>query len=54
MGSCSNLCKNNAGEWLENNETLPQFEVKNMPGKIDQGIDQQLEKAVQELLKDVE
>lgn len=45
--------KNKAGEWLENNETRPQFEVKNMPGKIDQGIDQQLEKAVEELLKDI-
>lgn len=45
--------KNQAGEWLENNETRPQFEVKNMPGKIDQGIDQQLEKAVEELLKEV-
>ncbi len=46
--------KNKAGEWLENNETRPQFEVKNMPGKIDQGIDQQLEKAVEELLKDIQ
>ena len=45
--------KNKAGEWLENNETRPQFEVKNMPGKIDQGVDQQLEKAVEELLKEV-
>lgn len=45
--------KNKSGEWLENNETRPQFEVKNMPGKIDRGIDQQLEKAVEELLKDV-
>ncbi|AMQ56884.1 S41 family peptidase [Algoriphagus sanaruensis] len=45
--------KNQAGEWLENNETRPQFEVKNMPGKIDQGIDQQLEKAVEELLNDI-
>jgi tricorn protease len=45
--------KNKAGEWMENNETKPQFQVKNMPGKIDQGIDQQLEKAVEELLKDV-
>ena len=45
--------KNKAGEWLENNETKPQFEVKNMPGKIDQGIDQQLEVAVQELLKEI-
>ncbi len=45
--------KNMAGEWLENNETKPQFQVKNMPGKIEAGIDQQLEKAVEELLKDV-
>ncbi|WP_245579260.1 S41 family peptidase [Algoriphagus mannitolivorans] len=46
--------KNKAGEWLENNETKPQFEIKNMPGKIDKGIDQQLEKAVEELLKDIQ
>lgn len=46
--------KNKAGEWLENNETKPQIEVKNMPGKIDQGIDQQLERAIQELLKEVD
>ena len=45
--------KNKAGEWLENNETRPQIEVKNMPGKIDQGIDQQLERAIEELLKEV-
>jgi Tol biopolymer transport system component/C-terminal processing protease CtpA/Prc len=45
--------KNKAGEWLENNETRPQFEIKNMPGKIDKGIDQQLTKAVEELLKEV-
>ncbi|GHB49924.1 S41 family peptidase [Mongoliitalea lutea] len=45
--------KDKQGNWMENNETKPQFEVKNMPGKIDQGIDQQLEKAVEELLKDV-
>ncbi|WP_026954175.1 S41 family peptidase [Algoriphagus vanfongensis] len=46
--------KNKAGEWLENNETKPQFEIKNMPGQIDQGIDQQLEKAIEELQKEVE
>ncbi|TPV32812.1 peptidase S41 [Paucihalobacter ruber] len=46
--------KNMAGEWMENNETKPQFQVRNMPGKIDKGIDEQLEKAVAELLKDVE
>jgi tricorn protease len=46
--------KNKAGEWMENNETKPQFMVKNMPGKIDKGIDQQLEKAIEELLKDIQ
>lgn len=45
--------KNMAGEWLENNETRPTYEVKNMPGKIDQGVDQQLEKAVEVLLNDI-
>lgn len=45
--------KDKQGNWMENNETKPQFQVKNMPGKIDKGIDQQLEKAVEELMKDV-
>ncbi|MCF1751818.1 S41 family peptidase [Mariniradius sediminis] len=45
--------KDKQGNWMENNETKPQFQVKNMPGKIDKGTDQQLEKAVEELLKDV-
>jgi tricorn protease len=46
--------KDKSGNWMENNETDPQFKVKNMPGKIDKGIDQQLEKAVEELMKDVD
>ncbi|MHA7128784.1 S41 family peptidase [Algoriphagus namhaensis] len=45
--------KNKAGEWLENNETKPQIQIKNMPGKINQGIDQQLEKAIEVLLEEV-
>jgi len=45
--------KNRAGEWMENNQTEPQFKVKNMPGVLDKGRDQQLEKAIEELLKDV-
>lgn len=45
--------KDKDGDWMENNETRPEFVVKNMPGKIDQGIDQQLEKAIEELLKEV-
>ncbi|PRY87110.1 C-terminal processing protease CtpA/Prc [Mongoliibacter ruber] len=46
--------KDKSGNWMENNETKPQFQVKNMPGKIDKGVDQQLEKAVEELLKEVQ
>lgn len=45
--------KNKAGEWLENNETKPTFEVKNAPELISKGKDQQLEKAIEELLKDI-
>ena len=45
--------KNKAGEWMENNQTEPQFKIKNMPAVIAKGRDQQLEKAVEELLKDV-
>lgn len=45
--------KNKAGEWLENNETKPTFEVKNDPKLLAEGKDQQLEKAIEELLKDV-
>ncbi|MEN8816429.1 MAG: S41 family peptidase [Nonlabens sp.] len=41
------------GKWMENNQTEPMIQVKNMPGKIDQGIDQQLERSIIELMKDV-
>ena len=52
-GSIPISAKNKAGEWLENNETKPDIQVKNMPGMIDKGRDQQLEVAIQELLKEV-
>ncbi|WP_286827818.1 S41 family peptidase, partial [Maribacter sp. UBA4516] len=45
--------KNKAGEWMENNETDPEFIVKNQPGIIANGIDQQLEKSIEVLLKEV-
>jgi len=45
--------KNKAGEWLENNETKPDIEVKNMPGVVDKGRDQQLERAIKELMTDI-
>lgn len=45
--------KNKAGEWLENNETDPDIIVKNQAGVIDFGRDQQLERAIKEILSDV-
>ncbi len=45
--------KNKKGEWLENNQTEPDILVKNEPGVVDFGTDQQLERAIKELLKDV-
>lgn len=52
-GSIPVSAKNKAGEWLENNESKPDIQVKNMPGKIDKGIDQQLEAAIEDLMKSV-
>jgi len=52
-GSVPVSAKNKAGEWLENNQTIPEVQVKNMPGIIDNGRDQQLEAAVKELLKTI-
>lgn len=46
--------KNKSGEWMENNQTEPIIKIKNMPGMIDKGIDQQLERSIEELLKEVE
>lgn len=45
--------KNKAGEWMENNQTEPTIKVKNMPGKVDNGIDEQLIRSIKELLKEV-
>ncbi|MEE9373077.1 MAG: S41 family peptidase [Saprospiraceae bacterium] len=45
--------KDKQGNWMENNQTEPQIMIKNMPGMIVNGIDQQLEVAITELLKDV-
>lgn len=41
------------GKWMENSQTEPDVLVKNMPGKIDKGIDQQLEKAIEIMLGDL-
>ena len=41
------------GNWMENLQTEPDVKVKNEPGVVDNGRDQQLEKAIEEMLKDV-
>jgi C-terminal processing protease CtpA/Prc len=46
--------KNKEGEWLENNQMTPDIVVKNMPGEIDFGRDEQLEVAVDQLLKELD
>ncbi|MRX62612.1 S41 family peptidase [Maribacter luteus] len=46
--------KNKAGEWMENNETNPEILVKNQPEVITKGIDEQLEKSIEVLMKEVE
>ena len=45
--------KNIQGQWLENNQTPPNIEIKNEPGVIDAGRDQQLERTIQEMLQDL-
>lgn len=50
-GSIPLSAKNSKGEWLENNQTEPEIKVKNMPGIIGNGRDQQLEAAVEDMLK---
>ena len=42
------------GVYLENTQLEPDFKIANTPEKLDQGIDEQLEKAVQELLKQID
>lgn len=46
--------KNKAGEWMENNETDPDILVKNNPELIAKGRDEQLERSIQVLMKEVE
>lgn len=45
--------KDKAGRWMENLQTEPDIKVKNMPGFVDKGVDQQLERAIEELMKEV-
>lgn len=46
--------KNKFGEWMENNQTYPDIIVRNEPGKVDKGIDQQLLKAIEQLLRELD
>lgn len=50
-GSIALSAKNSKGEWMENNQTVPEIMVKNMPGIVDNGRDQQLEAAIKELME---
>jgi len=43
--------KDSRGQWLENVETIPDVMVKNEPGIISKGRDQQLERSVRNFLK---
>lgn len=52
-GSIPVSAKNKVGEWLENNETKPDIQVKNMPGMIDNGKDEQLLVVIKELMTEV-
>ncbi len=42
-----------AGDWMENKQTEPDIIVRNMPGVISEGRDQQLERGIEELMKEV-
>lgn len=46
--------KNKAGEWMENNQTDPDILVKNRPEVIANGRDEQLERSIEVLLKELE
>lgn len=45
--------KDKSGDWMENNQTEPQILVKNMPGVIDTGRDEQLERGINELMNEI-
>ena len=40
------------GDWMENNQTEPDILVKNMPGEIASGRDEQLERAIEYMVKE--
>ncbi|WP_166638581.1 hypothetical protein [Maribacter spongiicola] len=46
--------KNKAGKWMEKNEINPEIIIKNQPEVIAKGVDEQLEKSIEVLMKEVE
>lgn len=46
--------KNKGGEWMENNQMMPDMQIKNEPGVVDFGTDQQLEAAITQMLKELD
>jgi hypothetical protein len=46
--------KNKQGEYLENNQTAPDYLVKNDPESTAKGQDKQIEKAVEVMLKQLD
>ena len=44
--------KDKSGNWMENLQTEPDVKIKNMPGLIDRGRDEQLERAIKEMMQD--
>ena len=46
--------KNKAGEWLENKQTIPDLLIRNQPNVITSGRDEQLEAAIDQMLKELE
>jgi C-terminal processing protease CtpA/Prc len=46
--------KNKAGEWLENNQTMPDIFVQNDPAVVTSGRDEQLEAAIEQMLIELE
>lgn len=46
--------RNVKNEWMENNQTEPDILVKNMPGAVDKGVDQQLERAIEQLMTELD
>lgn len=52
-GSIPLSSKDINGKWMENSQIAPEIKVKNRPGIVDKGRDQQLEAAIEDLMKTI-